>query len=171
MPQKEVNREIHGFLKFPVPAIQKVVNVACFIKGFHMLGIHEIEVSRKPKAIIIVTGNELIPPGEPLTSGKIYESNSYTLKAALKSVGVEAEIQSVKDDFESTKSMISMALSECDLVITSGGISVGDYDFVGKAMNELKVNEVFYKLKQKPGKPLFFVRFRLYFKNLSRNFT
>jgi len=122
----------------------------------YMLGIHEIEVSRKPKAIIIVTGNELIAPGQELTSGKIYESNSYTLKAALKSVGVVAEIQSVKDDFESTKYMISNALSQCDLVITSGGISVGDYDFVGKAMNELGVNEIFYKLKQKPGKPLFF---------------
>ena len=122
----------------------------------YMLGIHEIQVSRKPKAIIIVTGNELIAPGQELTSGKIYESNSYTLKAALKSVGVDAEIQSVKDDFESTKNMISNALSKCDLVITSGGISVGDYDFVGKAMHKLGVNEIFYKLKQKPGKPLFF---------------
>jgi molybdopterin molybdotransferase len=122
----------------------------------YMLGIHKVEVSRKPKAIIIVTGNELMAPGQELTSGKIYESNSYTLKAALKSVGVDSEIQSVKDDFESTKHMISKALSQCDLVITSGGISVGDYDFVGKAMNELGVNEIFYKLKQKPGKPLFF---------------
>ena len=122
----------------------------------YMLGIHKVEVSRKPKAIIIVTGNELMAPGQELISGKIYESNSYTLKAALKSVGVDSEIQSVKDDFESTKHMISKALSQCDLVITSGGISVGDYDFVGKAMNELGVNEIFYKLKQKPGKPLFF---------------
>ena len=132
-----------------------VINLGA-IGYLYMLGIHEVEVTRKPKAIIIVTGNELIPPGEKLTQGKIYESNSYTLKSALRSIGVDAEIQSVKDDFEATKQMISEALNKSELVITSGGISVGDYDFVGRSMNELGVNEVFYKLKQKPGKPLFY---------------
>lgn len=132
-----------------------VINIGS-IGYLYMLGIHEIEVTRKPNAIIIVTGNELIPPGEELSPGKIYESNSYTLKVALRSIGVNAEIISVKDDFEATKKVISEALNMADLVVTSGGISVGDYDFVGKSLNELGVEEVFYKLKQKPGRPLFF---------------
>jgi len=120
------------------------------------LGLDKINVYRKPKITLIVTGDELIKPGVPLESGKIYESNSYTLQAALRISGFEAKIKTVSDDYDSTLRVIDDAISSGDVVIITGGISVGDYDFVGAALSELNVTTDFYKVKQKPGKPLFF---------------
>jgi molybdopterin molybdotransferase len=122
----------------------------------YMLGITVVKVYRKPIVTILVTGNELVSPGSQLTPGKIFESNSYTLQSALQSIGIDAQINHVKDDFEATKSALDTAISNSDLILTSGGISVGDYDFVRKSLEELGVTEVFYKIKQKPGKPLYF---------------
>lgn len=120
------------------------------------IGVDSVTVFSKPKVVIIATGNELTKPGEKLDSGKIYESNTYTLKAALEEINIDAEIQTVKDDYQSTVNTIQKALESFDIVILTGGISVGDYDFVGKAFNELNVVEKFYKVKQKPGKPIYF---------------
>lgn len=124
-----------------------------FLSG---LGIQEVNVYRKPKIAIIVTGNELTKPGEKLLPGRIYESNSVTLTAVLKDAGFDSSIVAVKDDFNSTQETIGNAIDQNDVVIITGGISVGDYDFVGRALTELNVEEVFYKVKQKPGKPLFY---------------
>ena len=121
-----------------------------------MLGVKSLNVFRKPKITIIATGSELIKPGQALTEGEIYESNTFTLKAALKTSNFDAEIQTVEDDYEITKSKIKNAIALKDVVIITGGISVGDYDFVGTALSELKVTTGFYKIKQKPGKPMFF---------------
>ena len=120
------------------------------------LGIQNINVYRKPKIALIVTGNELTKPGEKLLPGRIYESNSATLTAVLKHAGFDSSLVTVKDDFNSTKETIGNAIDQNDVVIITGGISVGDYDFVGRALAELNVEEVFYKVKQKPGKPLFY---------------
>ena len=123
------------------------------------LGITEVLVYPKPSIAIVTTGNELITPGEPLTYGKIYESNGVMLyNALLKSGYNEVEIFKVKDDYKSTRDLLDDIISGYDIVLITGGISVGDYDFVGKALKELKVQEIFYKVKQKPGKPLFFGR-------------
>jgi molybdopterin molybdotransferase len=124
-----------------------------FLSG---LGIQTVNVYRKPKIAIIVTGNELTKPGEKLLPGRIYESNSATLTSVLKHAGFDSSLVTVKDDFNSTKETIRNAIDQNDVVIITGGISVGDYDFVGKALSELQVEEVFYKVKQKPGKPLFY---------------
>mgnify|MGYP006093439919 FL=1 len=124
-----------------------------FLSG---LGIQKVNVYRKPKIAVIVTGNELTKPGEKLLPGRIYESNSATLTAVLKHAGFDSSLVTVKDDFNSTKETIGNAIDQNDVVIITGGISVGDYDFVGKALAELQVEEVFYKVKQKPGKPLFY---------------
>ena len=121
-----------------------------------MLGEKSLNVFRKPKSTNIATGSELIKPGQALTEGEIYESNTFTLKAALKTSNFDAEIQTVEDDYEITKSKIKNAIALKDVVIITGGISVGDYDFVGTALSELKVTTGFYKIKQKPGKPMFF---------------
>ncbi|PHS67521.1 MAG: molybdopterin molybdenumtransferase MoeA [Flavobacterium sp.] len=121
------------------------------------LGISEIEVFTKPSIAIVTTGSELVEAGQELTYGKIYESNSGMLQTALQSLGFDkVTITKVKDDFISTKISLEKAISENDLVLISGGISVGDYDFVGKALLELGTEQLFYKVKQKPGKPLFF---------------
>ena len=121
------------------------------------LGITEVSVFPKPKVAILVTGNELVAPGQELNYGQIYESNAIMLQSALTNYGIEqSDVYRVKDDYESTRDELSKMLSSYDVILCSGGISVGDYDFVGKALIELDVKEIFYKIKQKPGKPLFF---------------
>lgn len=121
------------------------------------LGIAELEVYRKPKIGILSTGNELIEAGYVLKPGQIFESNQIMISAALRSKGIFDLIQfKVKDDLESTVACVSEALKECDYLLISGGISVGDYDFVGRALELNKVSCHFYKVAQKPGKPLWF---------------
>ncbi|MFS4482952.1 molybdopterin molybdotransferase MoeA [Hyunsoonleella sp. 2307UL5-6] len=121
------------------------------------LGITEVSVFKKPNIGIVTTGNELIAPGEDLAYGKIYESNSKMLLSALYNLKFyDVTLYKVEDDYTKTIETLDTALNDNDLVLITGGISVGDYDFVGKALIELKVEELFYKVKQKPGKPLFF---------------
>jgi molybdopterin molybdotransferase len=121
------------------------------------LGIFQVPVYKKPSIALITTGNELIDAGESLSHGKIYESNSKMLQNALYNMKFyDIQFHKVEDDYEKTVSTLNQVISNNDLVIISGGISVGDYDFVGKALLELQVEEHFYTVKQKPGKPLFF---------------
>lgn len=121
------------------------------------LGITEIEVYKKPKVAILVTGNELIAPGKKLKKGKIFESNSIMLQAALQTIGIKkANVYKVKDNLKATKKALKSILKKYDVVLISGGISVGDYDFVKEALLQNDVKELFYKINQKPGKPMFF---------------
>lgn len=121
------------------------------------LGIRELEVVRTPKVTLILTGNELISPIEKLSRGKIYESNSVLLKAALQQQEIEPNLISFSEDtLEATIHSLEKALLTADVVLVSGGISVGDYDFVKKALEALEVDELFYKVRQRPGKPLYF---------------
>ena len=121
------------------------------------LGITEVSVFKKPSIALVTTGNELIEAGQPLSYGKIYESNSKMLQNALYNLKFyNVTLHKIEDDYNKTYSELKTVISEKDVVIISGGISVGDYDFVGKALNALEVETLFYKVKQKPGKPLFF---------------
>ena len=121
------------------------------------LGFTKVKVYQHPKIAIVVTGNELAKPGTPLTYGKIYESNSFMLASAVESLGyAKPNVYTVKDNYNDTKNLLEQTINNNDLVLITGGISVGDYDFVGKALLELNTQQVFYKVKQKPGKPLFF---------------
>ncbi len=121
------------------------------------LGITEITVYKKPKVAILVTGNELVQPGKKLSKGKIYESNSVMLKAALETIGIKkTKVYTVKDKLKATKKALKSILKKNDVVIISGGISVGDYDFVKEALLKNGVQELFYKINQRPGKPMFF---------------
>lgn len=137
-------------------AAKKGTRITAGVLGFLVgIGIEKVTVYRLPKIAVIATGNELVSAGEKLIPGKIYECNSHMIQAALKSLGFEATIHKVKDDFEATKTLFSQLISKNDLLIAAGGISVGDYDFVGKALEELNTETLFYKVKQKPGKPLY----------------
>ncbi|UWY27898.1 molybdopterin molybdotransferase MoeA [Flavobacterium sp. TR2] len=121
------------------------------------LGITEITVYKKPKVAILVTGNELVKLGKKLSKGKIYESNSVMLQAALQTIGIDKiKIHTVKDNLKATKQALKSILKKNDIVLVSGGISVGDYDFVKEALLKNGVEELFYKINQKPGKPMFF---------------
>ncbi|WP_339647236.1 gephyrin-like molybdotransferase Glp [uncultured Salegentibacter sp.] len=120
------------------------------------VGVAQVMVYSPPKVGFIVTGNELKEPGTPLKEGEIYNSNGPMLEALLKENAVK-QIQSYKaaDDKESLQKIIDQALTENDILLLSGGISVGDYDFVKECLIAAKVKELFYKIKQRPGKPMF----------------
>ncbi|WP_298533664.1 molybdopterin molybdotransferase MoeA [uncultured Algibacter sp.] len=121
------------------------------------LGITKVSVFKKPNIGIVTTGNELIEAGQELPHGKIYESNSKMLLSALYNLKYyDVTLYKVEDDYSKTVETLRTAINDNELVMITGGISVGDYDFVGKALKELQVKELFYKVKQKPGKPLFF---------------
>ncbi|MEH6656391.1 gephyrin-like molybdotransferase Glp [Leeuwenhoekiella marinoflava] len=121
------------------------------------LGFTKIEVYRKPSVTILTTGNELQKPGTPLKPNHIYESNGIMLKSALGRIGI-TKVQNLKaqDTLEATKKAVKNALQQSDVLLVSGGISVGDYDFVQEALLSNGVKEHFYKVNQKPGKPLWF---------------
>ena len=105
----------------------------------------------------MVTGDELLDLGEPLVEGKIYNSNAYTLHAELTALGQHLQrITMVNDTKGATLNAIEKTLAEVDVLLLTGGISVGDYDYVRGALQEAGVTEIFYKIKQKPGKPLYF---------------
>ncbi len=120
------------------------------------MGLKEIKVIAKPVVSILATGNELQKPGTKLLPGQIYESNSFTIDAALRQTGFNSlEVKSVADNEKLIFNNIKKMLSASDVVIISGGISVGKYDLVKDTLTKLGVKEIFYKVSQKPGKPLY----------------
>ena len=121
------------------------------------LGISSISVYPRLAVCLIATGNELQMPGQPLERGQVYESNIYFLQAALKPYAENLKSALyVRDDLEAIQEALAGALRDNDMVILTGGVSVGDYDFVRKAADQLGIHCKFHKVKQKPGKPLYF---------------
>jgi molybdopterin molybdotransferase len=119
-------------------------------------GIASVACARRPRAAVLATGTELRRPGEQLAPGEIYESNGLILAAQLASAGATvAGPVTVPDDEETHRTALERAL-EADVVITSGGVSVGPHDLVRKVEAELGVEEVFWRVAVKPGKPLAF---------------
>ena len=125
------------------------------------LGICEVLVYPAPSITLIITGNELVKPSESLAFGQVYESNSIGLASALQSVGVtNLSILHVKDALAETATAIRNALNQSDMILLTGGVSVGDYDYVAEACKQEGVHAIFHGVKQKPGKPLFFGTFQ-----------
>jgi molybdopterin molybdotransferase len=120
-------------------------------------GYSELAVSKKPKVAIFATGNELIEPGKDLKEGEIYNSNLFLFADLVKKAGSKILMRNViKDDKSSLKSFLLEALETCDVIISSGGVSMGRYDYVREVFIDLGVKEHFWKVAQKPGKPFFF---------------
>jgi molybdopterin molybdotransferase len=120
------------------------------------LGIQEIEVYSTPKVSIILTGDEIIELGNPLKPGQIYNANGPALEAYLQQLGIaDLSIFRVKDEESEVTRVISEALIDSDIVLLTGGISVGDFDFVKGSLEQNGVEQLFYKIRQRPGKPLF----------------
>jgi molybdopterin molybdotransferase len=121
------------------------------------IGVVNVVVHPRPVITIIVTGNELKTVGEPLQYGEVYESNSFALTAALKQFNFSPhKIVRAEDDPEVLKRIFNDALDKSDMLLLTGGVSVGEYDFVTKVAGECGVKTLFHKVKQRPGKPLFF---------------
>ena len=156
--QGQFIRKIGEQLKSGQLALKKNTAVNPATIGYlSAMGISSIKVFTKPRINLLVTGDELRPPGSKLEYGQIYESNSFTLASALRRSGYhELEIHKVEDDPDATIAILDKLIDSSDFLLISGGISVGDHDYVGSSLRTLGVEEVFYKVKQKPGKPLFF---------------
>jgi molybdopterin molybdotransferase len=119
-------------------------------------GIAEVRCARRPRAAVVPTGTELRRPGETLGPGQIYESNGLILSAQLRAAGAEVDVDAaVGDDEAAHRAALERAL-EADLVVTSGGVSVGPHDLVRRVEAELGVEEVFWRVAVKPGKPIAF---------------
>lgn len=120
------------------------------------IGVSEVLVYPNPRVKLVITGNELVQPGEPLDYGQVYESNSFALRAVLQQIGItDVAISFAKDNPAELKAVIEEALVDTDILLITGGVSVGDYDFVADSLLDCGVEKLFHKIKQKPGKPLF----------------
>ena len=120
-------------------------------------GIHEVQCAKRPRVGILVTGSELRNPGEELAPGEIYESNGVLLATALQLAGaVPAQLGVVGDDAGELERAMERALLGFDMLITSGGASVGPHDLVREIQAGLRVEEVFWGVAVKPGKPVAF---------------
>lgn len=120
------------------------------------MGIHNIKVIPRPRVGIMVTGNELQMKGGTLQPGKIFESNSYMLQAALQEMHITSKVVHAGDHPGQISEMLRQLLDESDMVMITGGVSVGDYDFTLEACDKCDVAIFFHKIRQKPGKPLLF---------------
>jgi molybdenum cofactor synthesis domain-containing protein len=121
-------------------------------------GYGRLPVLRRPKLVVLSTGTELVEPGvRDLAPGEIYDSNSFAVISQAHEIGAEARrISAASDDANLIRDAMKEALETADVVVTSGGVSVGEKDLVKGTMLELGVEQVFWGVKFKPGKPLFF---------------
>ena len=121
------------------------------------VGRASVRVARRPRVAILLTGDELTPPGEPRPPGGIYTSNGYALAAQVERAGaILTGRTTVPDDPDGTRSAIASALKDADVAVVSGGVSVGPHDHVKGAFAELGVEEAFWGVSLRPGKPTWF---------------
>ena len=121
------------------------------------VGRAELRCSRRPQVALLLTGDELSPPGERLGPGRIYGSNGIALAAQVQRAGGELLLeQTVPDTAERTRTALAGVLDSADMVIVSGGVSVGPHDHVKDALRELGVEERLWGVRLRPGKPTWF---------------
>ena len=117
-------------------------------------GIPEMPCGGRPRVAVLATGSELVAPGEDLRSGQIYESNTVMLGSALAEAGAEVELAApAADDEAALRDALERGLA-ADVLVTSGGVSVGEHDLVRAVERELGVEEVFWRVSMKPGRPI-----------------
>lgn len=120
------------------------------------LGIYTVSVFPQPVVHIIVTGKELVAPGQVLQHGQVYETNSIMLTSGLAQLGLhQVSTSFTGDDPGKLVALLQEALQRADLIILTGGVSVGDYDFVVQATQDCGVQQLFHTVAQRPGKPLY----------------
>jgi molybdopterin molybdotransferase len=117
-------------------------------------GFADVPVARRPRVALLVTGDELVPPGEPLGFGQIHDSNRYTLGGLLEDIGIVAQpVAHVRDDVDTLREALLAAAATCDVVISSGGVSAGEADHFPSLVAELgRVH--FWKVRMRPGMPV-----------------
>jgi molybdopterin molybdotransferase len=120
-------------------------------------GLTKATISRRPRIIVISTGNELVEPGSPVSDWQIYRSNVYGVLTALQRRGYQDLAHDhMPDDLDTMRARLRSHLDSHDVLIMSGGVSMGRFDYVPRALSELGVNMVFHKIEQRPGRPMWF---------------
>jgi len=120
------------------------------------LGRAIVPVAARPRVAVRSTGDEVVPPGQPLPPGCIYNSNAWALAAACREIGAEAVVLPIaRDDRAALRRSIAEAAA-FDVALSIGGVSVGDFDHVKSVMDEIGLERLFWRIAQKPGKPLTF---------------
>lgn len=120
----------------------------------------EISVFRRLRVAVLSTGSELVTPDQPLEPGQIVDSNHYALEALVAELGAEViSLGIIRDDPTELKSAIAKSVQSADVVLSSGGVSVGDYDYVDRILEELNADIRIRSIAVKPGKPLTFATF------------
>lgn len=126
------------------------------INSIASVGEAELRVKRLPRVVIISSGDELVEVAAKPSPYQIRKSNSHTIQAVLNQHGITAGMLHIPDDAEVTKQNIQQCLQNYDVILLSGGISMGKFDYIPQALNELEVTKVFHKVAQRPGKPFWF---------------
>lgn len=127
-----------------------VINMAASV------GAANVGVYKLPRVAIISTGDELVPVTQAPSPYQVRISNSYAIKAALQPFGIQAQMFHVNDDEHAANQLIHQCLAAHDVVILSGGVSMGKFDYVPQALERAGVSKLFHKVKQRPGKPFWF---------------
>jgi molybdopterin molybdotransferase len=120
------------------------------------VGETELRVKKLPRIVIISSGDELVEVEQTPLMYQVRKSNNYTVKAILQENGIDAVMMHIPDNPEVTQKIIKECLQNFDVLLLSGGISAGKFDYIPKALEELQVEKLFYKVQQRPGKPFWF---------------
>ncbi|GBE07918.1 molybdopterin molybdenumtransferase [bacterium BMS3Abin11] len=143
----------------------EIIECGCMLQTQHIglaasTGTDSLVVKRKLRVAIFTTGDELTMPGQPLDDGKIYNSNRYLFRGLLEKLGCEVvDLGNVIDEYQATCDAINTAVDKADLILSSGGVSVGEEDYVKKALEEMGSLDL-WKIAVRPGKPLAFGKVR-----------
>ena len=122
------------------------------------LGVAQVRVSKRPRIAVLVTGEELVAPGDKPGAQGVFESNGLMLQAALREQGLEAPVDWAGDETNKLGLKAGAALQANDVLIVTGGVSVGDHDPTREALKRAGVKQIFWRVSQKPGGPLYFGR-------------
>lgn len=128
------------------------------IASLSMAGINTVEVLQYPKVAVVITGDEVAESIEDFVAGKIFDANGPLIEAWFQQVGQQVEIFHVADTEAAVRKLIQELSASHDLILTTGGVSVGDYDFIRPVALDLGFKQIFWKVKQKPGKPMLFAQ-------------
>lgn len=129
------------------------------ISFLSMAGVQQVVVYRYPKVAVVITGDEVASGIEDFKAGKIFDANAPLIQAWFQSQGQQAEILHVSDDESELHSLLKRLKNQYDVILSTGGVSVGDYDFIRPVALAQGFEQVFWKVKQKPGKPMLFAKY------------
>jgi molybdopterin molybdotransferase len=144
---KKKGEQVAGIGQLITPAI---ISLAASV------GESELRVKKLPRVVIVSSGDELVEVEQTPLIYQIRKSNSYTMKAVLQQHGLDAAMIHIPDNPEITKEKLGFCLQNYDVILLSGGISMGKFDYVPKALEDMQVHKLFHKVEQRPGKPFWF---------------